>query len=329
MDHSIESCVLWVYELDQTGKAKKLELGDSLEQLFPSRPNAWLWIHVVYDHPDARQFLDAQGIPESAMDTFLTTESRPTAQREQDHCLIMLRAINLNQKAHPEQMISLRIWLGQRVVITARRSAYPLASIRSLQDEVVAGKAGENTIELTLRLVELITDRIRESVDHLEAEIAKVEDDFQKADFKTMRNALSIRRREAAGIARFLAPQRIALEGFARHRSLIKPDYMPWLQDLTDRTVRYIEDLDLVREKALVLQDDLRAQIGDEQNQRMYVLSIVTALFLPLSFLTGLFGMNVGGLPGTETSQGFLFVCIGMIGLGIGVGYLMHKRKWF
>jgi len=64
-----------------------------------------------------------------------------------------------------------------------------------------------------------------------------------------------------------------------------------------DRITRYLEDLDLVRERAMVAQEEILGRMAQQQNARMYVLSIVAAIFLPLSFLTGLFGMNVAGLP--------------------------------
>jgi zinc transporter len=62
---------------------------------------------------------------------------------------------------------------------------------------------------------------------------------------------------------------------------------------------------------------------------RMYVLSLVTAIFLPLSFLTGVFGMNVAGLPGTEEPKAFIFLASDMLILAIISLISMLWKKWF
>jgi zinc transporter len=78
----------------------------------------------------------------------------------------------------------------------------------------------------------------------------------------------------------------------------------------------------------MVLREEYLAQIAQQQNARMYVLSIVAAIFLPLSFLTGLLGMNVGGLPGLEDPRGFM---VSVVLMAIAAGALLayfRLRKW-
>jgi zinc transporter len=72
----------------------------------------------------------------------------------------------------------------------------------------------------------------------------------------------------------------------------------------------------------------LRNRIAEQQGMRMYVLSLVTAIFLPLSFLTGIFGMNVAGLPGTENPQAFTLLGVSMLAIAIGIGGYMVWKKW-
>jgi len=100
------------------------------------------------------------------------------------------------------------------------------------------------------------------------------------------------------------------------------------LQEQTDRIIRYVEDLDLVRERCLVLQEELMNRIAQEQNARMYVLSIVAAVFLPISFVTGLFGMNVAGLPGAETPTAFALVAGTMLVMAGGSLAYFKLKKW-
>ncbi|NNF15293.1 MAG: zinc transporter ZntB, partial [Gammaproteobacteria bacterium] len=96
----------------------------------------------------------------------------------------------------------------------------------------------------------------------------------------------------------------------------------------SDRITRYLEDIDLARERAVVLQEEIINQLAQEQNTRMYVLSVVAAIFLPLTFVTGLLGMNVGGLPGVENPQGFWFAAVIMTACSILMILYFRWRKW-
>jgi zinc transporter len=136
-------------------------------------------------------------------------------------------------------------------------------------------------------------------------------------------------RRKTASIRRYLAPQRDALDRLYRQPGdLFSQSEAQSLREEADRITRYLEDLDLARERAMVLQEELLGRMAHEQNSRMYLLSVVAAVFLPLSFLTGLLGMNVAGLPGTENPQAFALSAIAMIGLGIGLVVYFRWKRW-
>jgi zinc transporter len=91
---------------------------------------------------------------------------------------------------------------------------------------------------------------------------------------------------------------------------------------------RVLEDLDLARERAMVAHEEFVARVAQEQNSRVYLLSIVAAIFLPLSFLTGLFGMNVAGLPGLEDPSAFLVVTGIMLGLAVIALIVFRLKRW-
>ncbi len=136
-------------------------------------------------------------------------------------------------------------------------------------------------------------------------------------------------RRQAVRIRRFLVPQRDGLERLSRQQTELMSDADRFeLREEADRLTRYLEDLDLVRERAMVAQEELLANYAQEQNSRMYLLAIVAAVFLPLSFLTGLMGMNVAGLPGTENPAAFLLLVLLMIGVAVAILFALKWRRW-
>ena len=100
------------------------------------------------------------------------------------------------------------------------------------------------------------------------------------------------------------------------------------LRESADRVTRYVEDLDSARERAAVIRDELEGRLAEQMNKTMYVLSIVAAIFLPLGLLTGLLGINVGGIPGAENPLAFWEVCLLLVFVGVLQALLFWKMKW-
>jgi zinc transporter len=92
--------------------------------------------------------------------------------------------------------------------------------------------------------------------------------------------------------------------------------------------MRCVEDLDAVRDRAAVTQEQIESRLSDQLNRRMYILSIITAIFLPLAFLTGLLGVNLGGIPGANSELGFGIFALGLGAIGGFVAWLFLRSRW-
>ena len=92
--------------------------------------------------------------------------------------------------------------------------------------------------------------------------------------------------------------------------------------------VLYVEDLDLARERAMVVREEMLSNLAQEQNSKMYLLSLVAAVFLPLSFITGMMGMNTAGLPGSENTMAFWIVVVLMLLTGLGILLVFRRKRW-
>lgn len=316
-------CLLWSISVDDEGNVTPV----ADQPLLPNtQPRGYLWAHLQSDTDDAYQCMKDLGISDAIAESLYTLETRPRASIVDGGTLIYLRGINRNPDADIEDMVSLRIWFNGNTVISARRKNRRLLSVQDTKDMLEGGDGPTNTEDLVLELIARVANRISEIVDDLDDRLSafEVEGGMNNSD----RFALSIIRRQAAAIRRYLAPQREALDNLYRLHKTFSQEQMYTLRDLTERMARYVEDLDLAKERAMVLQDELRNRVAEQQGLRMYVLSLVTAIFLPLSFLTGVFGMNVAGLPGTEEPKAFFYLAIAMVVLSGIMLVGMLWRKW-
>ena len=287
-----------------------------------------LWIDVDLSNDKSRAWIRKHArLERTAADSLLASETRPRAVATASGLLIVLRGVNLNPGADPEDMVAVRVWLDDKRVITSRRRR--TLSVQDIADELKAGTGPTSTGSFLVFLIAKLTDRIGKVVAEIEDEMDRIELEIPTGNVAELRGQLSDLRRQIASIRRFLAPQRDSLDRLYRQPGPFITDIeSQQLREETDRLTRHLEDMDLARERALVTQEELLNRIAQEQNQRMYLLSVVAAIFLPLSFLTGLLGMNVAGLPGTEASYGFTVSAATMIAIGIGLILFFRWKKW-
>lgn len=137
-------------------------------------------------------------------------------------------------------------------------------------------------------------------------------------------------RREIIQLRRYLAPQREAL-------SRLHAEKVSWLgehdrlevREASDKITRYVEDLDSARDRAGVAFEELASRQAEQMNSRMYVLSMIAGLFLPLGFLTGLLGINVGGIPLADNPWGFFEVVVFLIVVVLIQVVVFRRKQWF
>ncbi|MEL0113469.1 MAG: CorA family divalent cation transporter, partial [Rickettsiales bacterium] len=144
-----------------------------------------------------------------------------------------------------------------------------------------------------------------------------------------LRLALNTVRREAIRLRRFIGPNREAIQRLVNDPAdwMDQRDRMQ-LREIVDKITRYIEDLDTTRERAAVVQDELSSRLAERLNKNTYVLSVIAAIFLPLGLLTGLLGINVGGIPGAESKTAFWAVTVGLLLVGGCEYWLLRRLRW-
>lgn len=321
----IDSTFVCAYILDRQGNGRVPNFAE-IQSWSPDQ--GILWVHLDVNNERARSWMsEREDIDDVMIDALLAGETRPRAVQIERGLLLVLRGVNMNPGSDPDDMVSIRVWLEPDRIVTSRRRK--LLSIQDIRDDIDSGNGPSTAGEFVVNLVSRLADRIGTVVNDIDEALENSEEDAVHQEAGAFRSKLSELRRKTASIRRYLAPQRDALDRLYRQPGeLFSHSEAQALREETDRITRYLEDLELARERAMVLQEELLGRMAHEQNSRMYLLSVVAAVFLPLSFLTGLLGMNVAGLPGTENPLAFALSAIGMIGLGIGLVVYFRWKRW-
>ncbi|WP_340587383.1 zinc transporter ZntB [Erythrobacter alti] len=313
--------------LDGKGGARPIRRED-VDAWEPEAPGELLWLHLRRHAPEVKPWLvDYLGVPQATSELLVSDSTRPRALREGDALVATLRGINFNPSAQPEDMISLQLWCDGKRLITLRK--LPMQTPRdviALLDQGVGPVDAGNAIA---QIVEQLVVRMNQSMVDMNDKIDELEEADLEGDAEELLHRISSIRRNCLSLQRHMAPQHEALLQINR-------DAPEWFEDHDRREVlesiarlrRYLDDIDISKESALVLQDELRARSLASSEHATYMLTIVAGIFLPLGFITGLMGINVGGMPGVDAGNGFWIVtglCAAILSLQL---FLFWKWKW-
>lgn len=311
------------FSCDGEGGARAIPLADAGA---PAAPPAWLWIHLDRTDPEHQQWLREQsGLDALSCEALLEEETRPRLLLSDDRLMLILRGVNLNPGAEPDDMISLRMWVESGRVISLRHRR--LLAVQDVREKLFKGKGPRSPAEMMVAITGRLLDRQAGVVEAMEDTVDEVEQAMVDGAGYTLRARIADFRRQAIGLRRYIAPQRDVLSRLLHER-------VSWLDDqlkarLREIAERQVEEVDSARERAGVAQEELNGRLSEQMNRNMYVLSIVAGVFLPLGLLTGLLGINVGGMPGVESPLAFWIVCGILMVVAVIMIWLFRRIRLF
>ena len=320
-----EDGLVCAFLLDGRGGGREIGWGE----IAAWRPEqGLLWVHLDRAGPDAKRWLrQDSGLDPVIARALLAEDVRPRELRVDDGLLVTLRGVNLNPGAEPEDMVAVRIWLEPSRIVTVRHRR--LMAVSDLRDALAGGRGPTSAGAFLVMLSDRLIERMGPVIDDLIDEVDRLEDAVVTAHSAALRSDLAKVRREAISLRRYLAPQREVMARLANEQaSCLAPDHKGLLREISDRTTRFVEDLDAARERAGVVQDELNNLISDQMNRTMYLLTVVAAVLLPPSLITGLLGVNVGGIPGTDHPLSFSIVIALIMALAVTEIAILRRLKW-
>lgn len=319
--------ILIAWEFDGHGGGKSLEGGSISKEL---KADTLAWVHLNACHADTRNWLkkEVNYLDDLILDALLADETRPRILEFDEGALLILRGVNLNEGADPEDMVSVRLWIDNKRIISLERRN--VKAIRDIKEKLTHDKgpkaSGDFLVQLCAHLLgrmEPVLASLDEATDDIEEKV------MENPDFNERQIIVDIRK-EAIVLKRYMSPQRDVMQH-------LRTSNLPWLdvmhkrhlQESYDRVLRYVEDLDAIRERAQIVKDELTNSLSDRLNKNLYILSVIAAIFLPLGFLTGLLGINIGGLPGVNDPNAFWIFIASLVILITMQIWLFKKLKWF
>lgn len=321
---SEEDGLICAWRLDGQGGGTEIGWDD----LSSGAENGDTWVHLHFESERVRKWLrEESGLSGLVVEALLYEETRPRCAAVGDGLLINLRGVNLSPGANPEDMVQLRLYVDQHRMVSVRRRK--LMAIQDIRDRLAEGRGPKDSADFIVSVTGGLMERMGPVISDLDDRVDDIEDRVLMTSDASLRGELWQMRRQAIALRRYIAPQREAMARLVTEKiSWIEPQIGQRLREIADRITRYVEDLDSARERASIVQDELTTRLTEQMNKNMYVISIIAAIFLPLSLLTGLLGINVGGIPGEKWPWAFTAVGVGIVLLGVVEYYVFRKLRW-
>ncbi len=288
----------------------------------------FVWIHLTNRDDHVQAWLrDTAGLAHFVIDALTALETRPRCDQIDGGAVLNLRGKTRAEMESSDPLASVRLFAdGDRVISVTR---LPLDAVEVTRAAMTAGTildAGDLIATLAGAITEQLDPEVAELGDSLDA----CEEQLDARRAFELRRGVNAARRTAIGYRRFLYPQRIALENLAALR-------VRWLNDddrlhiaaAADRAARMAEELEAIRERAALIHEtltDLRAELID---QRSLIIAVAAMVFLPLTFITGLFGMNVDGIPYAHHPGSFWTITGFSVAVAAAVTVYFVRRHWF
>ena len=317
--------LIFGYVLDGKGGGTAIDW-ERLKQWTPDQ--GLLWVHLDYSSEEVKHWLRTESnLSEISSEILLAEDTRPRIISSTDGLILILRGVNCNPGSDPEDMVALRMCFADHLIITMRQRR--VMAIEDIHKAIASGNGPTDPGDFLITVSNRITDRIGDVISEIDDGVDELEDSVLTEKSYKLRTLLSDLRRQCISLRRYIAPQRDVL-------ARLQGERVGWLSDVdkvhlreaAERTVRYVEDIDSARDRAAITQEELNNRLAEQMNKAMYVLSIVAAIFLPLGLITGLLGINVGGIPGVEDTLAFYNVSMVLLLLGILLIWLFKRIKW-
>lgn len=301
----------YLFTGQEAGKALRSdEVLQYLDQAQNLAPNHFIWLHFNLANASTEKWLREHSQSPEEFYESLHQGSRSTRIEHADqHLIAVVNDVLHDFSFDPSEIATLWLNVSRNMMISARRK--PLKSVDHLRNAVNAGEIFHSPMELLTHLLRDQADVLTGIVRDATTRIDEVEDHLLAERLSRKRANLGELRRLLVRLQRLLAPEPAAL-----FRLLQKPP--AWMADKDVHELRQsteefsvvLSDMASLQERIKLLQEEIAAHVGEQNNRSLFVLTIVTVLALPINITAGLMGMNVGGIPWAQDENGFWIVVV-------------------
>lgn len=296
---------------------------DNLVQATVPPEHGFYWIDA--DPDDLMALQPLFHLHELAVEDCLQEEEqRPKLEIHDHHYFIVVNSIRYDDEEFFLRAVN--IFLGKHYIITVTKQK--VNEIRTVKPVLLAEEVNRPD-HLLYHLTDLIVDNYFLVADRIEEKIEKLEEDILMNTKKSHLNEIVGLRSEILYLKKMLGPQKDVIAALARKELRLLDDKLQkYFADMYENALKVTESFDTFRDLTGNLREAYQSSIANRTNEIMRVFTAVTTIFIPLTFITGIYGMNIEPLPGTQIPHFGIILMLLMIGIAVAMVIYFRKKEW-
>jgi magnesium transporter len=306
---------------------------EDVEELAPyPRGDGLTWVDVngIHDVKLIGRIGEIFGLHPLLLEDVVSAHQRPKFETHDEHLFLVVKMLLHNEETDELEMEQVSVVIGHGFVLTfqererdtfdpvRRRLADPSTRVRRHGADFLAYALVDTIVDNYFAVLEWLGDRIEDIEDRL----------IESPHPTTLREVYDLKR-SLVELRRVVWPLRDALNAMGRGDApLIQPDTLPYLRDVQDHTLRVIDTIETYRDMAVTLVEMYMSGASHRLNEVMRVLTVIATIFIPLTFIVGVYGMNFDVMPELHWRWAYPVLWALMIAVPAGMVALFKRRRW-
>jgi zinc transporter len=315
LDQRANDGLICGYHFDPSGAALPVVSTEDAARLLVSEMEGFVWLHMNLSHSASLRWLRTHaGLSENFFDALVDGSRSARIERDEDALFAVLNDVAFDFSFEAQEVETLWLSVNRKLVVSARRK--PLRSVDRLRTAVRRGVQLASSVDLLDHLLRDQADELQRILRRASERLDDIEDEVLAGRHQRHGAELAGLRRLMVRLQRLLTPEPSALARvLARPPGWMSADDLQQLTQANEEFSLVLRDIAALQDRIKLMQDESATKVAEENNRSLYMLTMVTVLALPINLTSGLFGMNVGGIPLAESPSGFWWMlgCIGAV----------------
>ena len=304
----------------------------SFDEIFPLPKDKNLWINIdgVHDTTIIETVGNRFGIHPLVLEDIVNTTQRPKMEEYDDYLFLILKMAYIDKETEEVVIEQVSIILGNHFVISFQEKERDV--LEGVRQRLRTGKIRIRKLGcdyLTYAMMDSIVDHYYSILEGLGDNIELLEENLVDSKNRKLQHQIYRLKQELIYLRKSIWPMRDVANSLQRtEHKLITKSVEPFIRDVYDHTIQVIETVETFRDMASSMQDLYLSLVSNRMNEVMKVLTIFAAIFIPLSFLAGVYGMNFEYMPELKQAWGYAFWWGLVVILAGGMLWFFRKKRW-
>lgn len=290
-----------------------------------------LWINIdgIHDESVIETLGSKLNVHKLSLEDILSVGQRPKIDEFEDYLHIIVKMVMLDQQDEIEDE-QLSFILHKNVLISFQEKSGDV--FQGVRKRILEGKGfirKRGADYLLYALIDSVVDHYFLILEAVGEKIETLETELLLNPEESVLAKLHHLRRETLELRRSVYPLREVISRFEKiDESFLNPDVRVFIRDLYDHTIQVIETIEVLRESASGLLNLYMNSVSNKMNEIMKVLTIMASIFIPLTFIAGVYGMNFDNMPELHYKYGYHIIWAVMVLVFLGLLIYFKRKKW-